>query len=109
MHFPRNVALENGLKALATDLTVTYNVQNWKNLLDEFDSKIKIEREKPNNTAKQNKLQFLSDASLEFRHFKDAWRNYVSHNKTTYDETQARRVLDHVASFIEVLSKHLKE
>lgn len=102
-------SLENGLKAFASDLSVAYNTQNWQNLLDEFDAAIKAERAKTNSAQKQERLQFLSEASAEFRHFKDAWRNYVSHNKTTYDESQARRVLDHVASFIETLSKHLKE
>ncbi|MGE0004093.1 MAG: hypothetical protein AB7S92_00750 [Parvibaculaceae bacterium] len=102
-------ALEHGLKALANDVSVVYDVQTWQTLLDQIESKIRDEGKKPNSPKKQERLQFLSEASAEFRHFKDAWRNYISHNKISYDETQARRVLEHVSSFIETLSKYLKE
>jgi len=103
-------ALEYGLGALAKEVGVTFDIQNWQNVLDQI-AKAKEERARTlsRGPEKNEQLQFLSEAIAEFRHFKDGWRNYVSHNKIKYDESQAQKVLEHVASFIEILSAHLKE
>lgn len=102
-------ALEHGIKSLAQDVGLTYDIQNWQNILDQIESKLREEGKKTNSPQKQERLKFLSEANAEFRHFKDAWRNHVSHNKTAYDDTQARRVLDHACTFIETLSTQLRE
>ena len=46
------------------------------------------------------RLQFLSEAIVEFKYFKDGWRNYVSYAKVPYDAQQANQILNHVTSFI---------
>ncbi len=102
--------LEHGIKALASDVGKTFDIQNWQNILDEIESEIRSQsRTLPRGIAKAERLQFLSEAAKEFHFFKDGWRNYVSHNRAVYDQNQARIVMDHVRSFMNVLSSHLSE
>jgi hypothetical protein len=103
--------LEHGLLALAADVKVTPNgIDNWHNVIDQIEKAIrKAGDELPRGEKKSGRMQFLSEAASEFRHFKDAWRNHVSHNKMTYTEPQALKAIEHVTGFIETLSAHLKE
>jgi hypothetical protein len=106
-------AVEYGLRALATDVGLVFDVQQWQHIIDEIQTKVDGMRKNgiPGmaKQAKDARLQFLSEAAKEFAYFKDGWRNYVSHAKVPYSEHQALTVLNHVADFTERLSSHLKE
>lgn len=104
-------AVEHGLGALASDLSVTtLGTDNWQNVIDQIQSAIKrAGDELPKGAPKSARMQFLSEAASDVRHFKDAWRNHVSHNKVVYTEAQAIKVIDSVQSFIEALSVELVE
>lgn len=100
--------LEVGLKELSEDLNVNFTVQTWHVVLNEIEKAIKSERETlPRGASKNERLQFLSEAAKEFAHFKDGWRNYVSHNKVDYDTHQARSVMEHVRVFMTTLALNL--
>ncbi len=100
--------LENGLGALASELGVTYTIQNWQNIIDQIESTIKhAQKNLPRGEARNERLQFLSEAAKEFAYFKDGWRNYVSHNKGTYSENQARLVLEHVRHFMTIIATNM--
>ena len=102
--------LEHGLRALAIELNKTFDVQNWQNIINEMECEIKSRgKSLPKGAAKNEHLQFLSEAAKEFMYFKDGWRNYVSHARGVYDEHQARSVLEHVRAFMNVLSSRLYE
>jgi hypothetical protein len=101
-HFMR--VLEHGLRALAKNVELTFDVQNWQNIIDQIESETRsLGKSLPLGEAKRERLQFLSEAAKEFVYFKDGWRNYVSHNRSIYDEHQARSALEHVRSFITIL------
>lgn len=103
-------AVEHGLRALADDVGLTFDVQQWNNVIEQIESEIrKLGNSMKAGTAKTERLQFLSEASMEFRHFKDGWRNHVMHARASYEEPQATNVIDHVRVFLEALSKNLKE
>jgi hypothetical protein len=107
-HFMR--VLEHGLRALAADVGKAFDVQNWQNIIDQIESEIRsLGKTLPAGLAKSDRLQFLSETAKEFFYFKDGWRNYVSHNRADYDEYQARSVMEHVKSFMIVLSSRLSE
>jgi hypothetical protein len=102
--------LEHGLRALAENVGRSFDVQNWQNIIDEIESEIRTQAKTlPKGLEKSERLRFLSEAAKEFMYFKDGWRNYVSHNRSTYDEYQARSVLEHVRTFMMVLSTQLGE
>ncbi len=105
--------LEHGIKALAANVGLTFDVQQWKNIIDEIEAKIDRMRDNGipglDKAAKDARLQFLSEAAKEFFYFKDGWRNYVSHNHAAYDENQALSVLEHTRAFMNHLASQLSE
>lgn len=102
--------LEYGIAALARDVGREIGTQNWQNIIDQIESEIRnLGRTLPSGLEKSERLQFLSEAAKEIVYFKDGWRNYVSHNRAAYDVHQARSVLEHVRSFMTVLSRRLGE
>lgn len=101
--------LEHGLDALANDVGLVFDVQNWQNIIEQIESEIRKQAKLPKTAEKDARLQFLSAAAKEFMYFKDGWRNHVSHKRTTYDTYQAYSILSHVRSFMMHLAKQLKE
>jgi hypothetical protein len=102
--------LEFGLAALAHNIGREVGTHNWQNIIDQIESAIReLGKTLPAGRDKVDRLQFLSEAAKELAYFKDGWRNHVSHNRATYDEHQARSVMEHVRSFMDVLSKQLSE
>lgn len=100
--------LEYGLSALAARMGKEIGVQNWQNIIDQIEAEIRNQAKAlPRGIDKSERLQFLSEAAKEFVYFKDGWRNYVSHNRASYDVHQARSVIEHVRSFMTIFSKNI--
>jgi len=107
--------LEKGLHTFADHLGISFVVpvelQNWQNIIDPIE-KVITHREKTlsKGTAKADELKFLSGAAAQFRYFKEAWRNHVTHSRVTYDDIEALRIMSHVHQFMDELAKYgLKE
>ena len=98
--------LEQGLHALAHALGValTPESEQWKNVIDQIESKIKSIEQTPKSGDKTAKLEFYSKAAIHFRYFKDAWRNHVSHARRTYQDNEAFQILKHVEQFMQELA-----
>jgi hypothetical protein len=102
--------LERGLSAVAAELGLSFDVQQWQNIIEQIESKIVETRNAlPRGAEKNEKMQFLSEAAKEFFYFKDGWRNYVSHNRGNYDDHQALSILEHTRSFMCHLATQLSE
>jgi hypothetical protein len=105
--------VEQGLRALAHAVDVPFGADQWNTVLNNIESKL-IEFRKngipgiSDKIVKVAKLQFYSEAAKEIGYFKDAWRNYVSHGKESYDACQAKSVLNHTDAFMRVLSRDLR-
>jgi hypothetical protein len=107
-------AAEIGVRTLAKELGVSFpdkpiELAEWQNILDQADSKIVGMKSLSRGALKDEELKFYSQASVQFRYFKDAWRIRVAHARETYDDSQARRIFDHTLEFFETLSRRLKE
>jgi len=102
--------LEHGLRALATEVCLDFDQQQWHTIINQIISVINKGSEKLKQGSKKAKrLQFLSEAAIEFRYFKDAWRNHVSHNRANFDQPEALMILNHIKSFMAHLSTQLSE
>ncbi len=102
--------LEYSLAALAADLGLSFDVQQWHNIIEQIEAKIVEQRKTlPKGAEKNERLQFLSEAAKEFFYFKDGWRNYVSHNRGKYDDYQSVSILEHTRSFTCHLASQLSE
>jgi hypothetical protein len=106
-------AIEHGLRALAADVGLTFDVQQWREIIGQIESRLTDIQQHGipgmDKATKDERLQFLSEAAKEFSYFKDSWRNYVMHAKATYGPQQARTVLNHTRDFLNRISDRLKE
>ncbi|QBR71440.1 hypothetical protein CU048_09270 [Beijerinckiaceae bacterium] len=102
--------LETGLRVMAADVGIAFDVQNWQNVIDQIESEVKkIGKTLPSGATKSQRLQQLSEAAVQFTYFKDAWRNHVSHNRSRYDANQALSIFNHTKEFMGALAKWLQE
>lgn len=108
-------ALEHGLRALAQskELNISFSseleLENWKNIIDPIEKKIRDMEQQQKSMIKSENLQFYATAAIQFFYFKEAWRNHVSHSRISYEEHEAYRILTHVIDFFEHISKRLAE
>jgi hypothetical protein len=107
-------AAEIGMRALGAALAVSFpdkplELAEWQNILDQADSKIIAMQKLAKGVHKDEELNFYSQAAVQFRYFKDAWRVRVAHARETYEETKATRVFNHTLEFFEILASRLKE
>jgi hypothetical protein len=102
--------LEKGLNALAVEVGRDFERQQWNTIIEGIECDIKNYRKTtPKSAERDDRIKFLSEAAKEFMYFKDGWRNYVSHSRTSYDPDQALGTLHHVRAFMSVLSTRLSE
>jgi len=104
---------QSGLHALANDLGVAFgfslDLAEWNSVISAIENKIKPLRDLPRSDEKDAQISFYSECAVQFRYFKDAWRNHVCHMREVYDNFQAHSILLHVRDFMETLSTKLKE
>lgn len=106
--------VQGGLYALAHELKIPFTtaahtsveLENWKNIIDQIESEIRKLESMQKGRQKDEKLSFYSRSAVQFRYFKDAWRNHVDHNRETYDADQAHSILIHARDFIKELAEH---
>jgi hypothetical protein len=110
-HFMR--VLERGLRALATDLgipTAKQEISTWgdmlKDIKDATDAKV---QSLPKGKARTTEAEYYGALLQDFRHFKDAWRDRVSHSDRRYDADEAKSVRAHVRDFMTSLAVRLHE
>lgn len=105
--------LQAGLYALADDVGVMlrYPVElaEWGEVLSAIERKIEPMRNLPRSAARDERVTFLSECAVQFRYFKDAWRNHIAHMRGSYDRDQAHSILLHVRDFMEKLSTRVGE
>lgn len=105
--------LQCGLYALATELGVMlrYPVElaEWCEIIAAIEKKVAAMVNRPRSAARDERMTFHSECAVQFRYFKDAWRNHVAHMRETYDRDQAHSILLHVRDFMEKLSTRVPE
>lgn len=105
MHLMR--ALEQALRWLANRVGLKPEETegaNWKNIIDRIERKIRELEQRPKSPAKNENIQFLSEAATQFRWFKDAWRNEAAHAHVYYDEREGAPIFLHVSDFFRHLA-----
>lgn len=61
------------------------------------------------NPKKKAAYEFYNHAVAQFRNFKDAWRNNVSHKRETYQQVKTKDIMDNTRQFMQHLATRLKE
>jgi len=97
--------LEHGLRLAAERFAVDFSVDSWHTVIRGIEGSLHALRNKQVLTEQDRKeITYYSEAASQFRYFKDAWRNHVSHARTHYDEGDAEKVLRHVREFMQHLA-----
>jgi hypothetical protein len=107
-------AAEIGVRVLGRAVEVSFpdkplELAEIQQILVQVESKIRKMQDQPKSQTKDEQLNFYSEAAVQFRYFKDAWRLRVAHARETYEEPEARRVLDHCIDFFMTLAPLLEE
>ncbi len=100
--------LQCGLYDLAKQVDVPFQenieLENWKNIIDQIESKSRELEKLKRGKEKDEKLSYFSNMAVQFRYFKDAWRNHVAHFREIYEADQAHSILIHVRDFMQQLA-----
>jgi HEPN domain-containing protein len=96
-------ALEAGLQALATELGVIWAPDPWGENLKHIKAAVQA------LSAKHPRKSFYSECCIEFDYIKDAWRNVIMHSSHTYDERDAKTILEHTHNLLRTIAEKLSE
>jgi hypothetical protein len=101
---------EVGLRALAWDRRVNIpknrviELATWEDIIKELEKAEHAIQGYKKTFAREAQLEFFHSAIMEFRRFKNVWRNRVMHAREEYDEHQALSVLNRVHEFMRILA-----
>lgn len=101
MHLMR--ALERPMQLLATDLQVPCDRAAWGPILNSMAPKIAA------LTNSDHRKQTYSDVAIQFRYFKDAWRDHAMHAREKYTPEEAMVIFNACKSLMQTLAPHLHE
>jgi len=96
--------LERGLSVLAIKFSVPFQHDNWHNIIEQLESKIR-KMDPTFGTDWKEKQKFYSAAASQFMFLKDAWRNHVMHVRDVYDEGRAFSIFSHVKELMQSLAE----
>lgn len=110
-------AVEHGARAMVAELRIVSKLKkkaielcDWGELIKALEDKVLDLGSKKSKSAKAMKTyEYYSQAVAQFRHFRGAWRNSVSHLRKTYQPGEAKDVMDNTRQFMQHLAIKLKE
>jgi hypothetical protein len=102
-----------GLHLLAGELGVSFSfpivLAEWGTVISGIENAIAPMKQMKRSAEKDALISFYSECAVQFRYFKDAWRNHVAHAREVYDRDQSHSILLHVRDFMEKLSLRIRE
>jgi hypothetical protein len=104
----RDIAKRLGVKVTDKGTPIPIESATWAKVIDQIQSKIKIQRQKIKGKAQALRLQHYAEAADHCEYMKDLWRNEVSHAGKFYNEGEALGALNRVHDFMLFLVKGRK-
>jgi hypothetical protein len=108
--------VEKGLHAFVPDLNARCNTNmdcsmvsyvQWGTIIERIEDELKkLLKPGKKPPLDPNLRRFYSETAQQFIYIKDAWRNDVTHSRSSYDEPMAYSIMDHVKAFMIYLCKH---
>lgn len=89
---------------------IPVELATWEDLIAALQKGvIKKQAKISTSVRRKNLYEFYNHAVSQFRSFKDAWRNKVSHKRKTYLAGEAKDIMDNVRQFMVHISAELCE
>lgn len=105
---------ELGLRALAKCLhvskvkkTMPIELGTWEDIISALE--VKVNGRFPRTRKGQQDSDFYKSAFIEYRAFKDFWRNKVMHSRVQYGGHDALSAFEHVRAFMQRLAQRVSE
>jgi hypothetical protein len=102
-------ALEPVLVALAAPFGISAKFENWQNIINDIEAKVRALGQLPKSQQKVDDEKFFGEACSHLYFIKNAWRNHVAHARDSYSDDEGLKVLQHSKEFVESLCPRLKE
>jgi hypothetical protein len=108
-------AAEHGLRALAHDRRVKMpkggpvDLATWEEIIKQLESAETAIQSYPKTAAREAQFKFYHGAMMEFRGFKNKFRNGVMHTRDDYDRDEARSAFEHVSDFMNILASAISD
>lgn len=106
---------EHGLRALARDRGakvasgVVLDLATWEALIKLIEDAETAIQSNPRTLAREAQLEFYHGAMMEFKRFKNVFRNRIMHTRDDYDRDQAHSAFGHVGAFMQILASRISE
>lgn len=97
--------LERSLGVLALKFSVPFDHDNWHNIIEQLEAKIRKMDATTFGADWKEKQKFYARAANQFMFFKDAWRNHVMHVRDVFDEGKALSIYDSVKRSMQALAE----
>jgi len=107
--------VEHGLRALANDRRVSIpkkkplELATWEDIIRELEREETAIQGFPKTLAREAQYEFVHGAMMQFRAFKNVFRNQIMHTRDSYTRTDAMGVFDHVKQFMQILAARISE
>jgi hypothetical protein len=105
---------EHGLRALAYDRRIKVprgpiELATWDDIIKELEKVESAIQGYPKTLAREAQFEFYHGAMMEFKRFKNLFRNRVMHAREDYDAHDAKGAFDHVKEFMVILAGKISE
>lgn len=108
-------AAEYGLRALAWDRRVNLprnaalDLATWEDIIRQLEIAETAIQGYPKTLAREKQYEFYHGAMMEFKRFKNLFRNRIMHAREDYDRDQAHSAFTHVHDFMQILAGRISE
>jgi hypothetical protein len=108
-------AVEHSLRALATDRqielpkTKVLELATWEEIIRQLEKAEQEIQQYPKTLARERQFAFYHGAMMEFKRFKNLFRNSVMHTRDDYDRVEAYGAFIHVQAFMKILASEISE
>lgn len=108
-------AAEYALRALAADRQISLpknrilDLATWEDMLRQLEIAEQAIQGYPQTHARERQYEFYHGAMMEFKRFKNVFRNSVMHTREEYDRDEARSAVAHVRAFMNILAGEISE
>lgn len=106
---------EYGLRALAYDRRVELDkkkpleLATWEDIIKKLEEAEDEIKGYPKTLAREAQYDFFHGAMMQFRGFKNVFRNQVMHTRKSYDRDRAVSVFNQVSEFMQILATRISE
>ena len=108
-------AAEVGLRTLAWDRRIKLPkklplaLSEWEKIIEAIEKEEQAIQGYPKTLARESQFEFYHGTMMEYRRFKNCWRNRLMHAREHCDRDQAHSAFEHVRAFMQILASRISE